>query len=575
MKNYLTLIFGILMLFLGACSSEKNDPGGGGGGKDSKSEVTIENSTVNLAYKPGTSATVNFSSTGDWTITVANSSDLSVSPTSGKAGKHAVTVKSLTANQSNADRSLTFTVKPNGGTAKTVTVKQAPVFVAEKLHFDVNSEGGTVEVVLTTELDDNLSIRFGGDFGDMWEKTANKSRAAGELEARVTRAANKFSYSFKILPNKTKSMREGFFSFVHNRDEQLQSELIVITQMPSGVGESTDYSRDGEVTTLLKHSGVPQGLPVVLMGDAYIDKEIESGQYKADIQKACDYLFNIEPMTSLKNCFDVYSVVAVSKNNVVSDQTSTAFKTEFDKEGSTYVFGDVDICLNYAKKAIKDQKQLDNALIVVIVNDGRKSGTCMPVVTDSPQNGVADGYSIAFVPVYNDEFEDVYHHEVIGHGLGKLADEYGSDNSIYAGNGSILNDQESLDDLKFCQDNFALLNVSLESDPLKTPWAKLYQDKRFAAENLNAYEGAYTFPKDAYRPTKESVMRNNVGGFNAISREMIYKRVQSIAHGHNWNYDYEDFVKFDEPARKSTKAVGAPATGLQRKHAAPLWTLRR
>lgn len=70
-------------------------------------------------------------------------------------------------------------------------------------------------------------------------------------------------------------------------------------------------------------------------------------------------------------------------------------------------------------------------------------------------------------------------------------------------------------------------------------------------------------------------MRNNVGGFNAISREMIHKRVQSIAHGHNWNYDYEDFVKFDEPARKSTKAVGAPATGLQRKHAAPLWTLRR
>ena len=575
MKNYLILIFGALMLLLSACSSEK---GGGGGGKDDgRSEVTIQNSTVALTYEVGKSGTVTFSSTGDWTIANNNPQDLSISPTSGKAGNQTLTVKSLATNKTNAVRSLTFSIKPNGGTAKTVTVNQDPVFVVKNLHYDIKPEGETVTVSWSANLNDDVYIRYGGDFDSMWETLANSSRAAGtdgSADVKMTRATNTFDFTFKILPNKTKSVKEGFFMFVHHSNEEYQSDVIVFTQMPEGgAEESTDYSRDGEVSTLLKHSGVEQGIPVVLMGDAYIDKQIESGQYKRDIQQACDYLFSIEPMKSMKNCFDVYSVVAVSKNNVVSPQTSTAFKTEFDKEGSTYVFGDVKICENYAKKALKDEKQMENALLVVIVNDGRQSGTTMPVVTNQPQNGVPMGYSIAFIPVYNDSFEVMMHHEAVGHGLGKLADEYGSESSIYAANGSILDHPDELDELKFCQENFAMLNVSLESDPLKTPWAKLYEDKRFAAEKLNAYEGAYTFPKDAYRPTYESMMRSNNSGFNAISRQLIYKRVMSIAHNHNWTFDYEDFVKFDEPARKATKAVVSVPSGLQKRHVSPIWKI--
>ena len=37
--------------------------------------------------------------------------------------------------------------------------------------------------------------------------------------------------------------------------------------------------------------------------------------------------------------------------------------------------------------------------------------------------------------------------------------------------------------------------------------------------------------------------------FNAPSREAIYKRAMKLAYGDSWTYDYEEFVKFDEPGR--------------------------
>ena len=33
--------------------------------------------------------------------------------------------------------------------------------------------------------------------------------------------------------------------------------------------------------------------------------------------------------------------------------------------------------------------------------------------------------------------------------------------------------------------------------------------------------------------------------FNVISRVMIYKRCMNIAYGDSWQFNYEDFVKFD------------------------------
>ena len=61
-------------------------------------------------------------------------------------------------------------------------------------------------------------------------------------------------------------------------------------------------------------------------------------------------------------------------------------------------------------------------------------------------------------------------------------------------------------------------------------------------------------------------MKNsNLTYFNAPSRELIYKAIMTRSEGDDWlkSYDYEEFVKFDEAARKeyaNSRSVILPTT---------------
>lgn len=63
----------------------------------------------------------------------------------------------------------------------------------------------------------------------------------------------------------------------------------------------------------------------------------------------------------------------------------------------------------------------------------------------------------------------------------------------------------------------------------------------------------------AWRPTDDSMMFHNQHGFNAPSREAIYKRIMATAYGSAWVYDFNEFAKFDQahlpqPAESHAKA---------------------
>lgn len=588
MKQYLNFILSALLLLVAACSSDK----------EVVPEIVIGDtgsSNVKINFKPGVSTSFSFSSTADWTIVNNNSADLSISPSSGKAGSQSVVIKPLTANKTNDNRSLSFQIKASNSTgyadSRTVTVSQPPVFKIRNLSYEVAPEGDEIEVVFTTELNINngMVVMYGGDFADMWEDVVNdpegrKSRAVKEQELKVTRGTgDQHIGTFTIVPNESDNVRNGIFALAAKEDpDNLQSEVMTVTQNPMSSASSTDFSRDGEVDTLQLHSQGKQGVPVVIMGDGFIDRDIESGRYDKAMQEAYKYLFSLEPMASLKNYFDVYTIKAVSLDNVISPATETAFSTEFDPAGSTLIKGDDKKCEAYAKKVITDEKRMDDALVLVILNDGRYAGTCNLGVV-APINGAPRGLSIAYIPMvdekkYSISFEQVLHHEAIGHGLGKLDDEYGSESDYYEGNGSILDNAEALAEFRSFQTYFALLNVTLESEIEKAPWYDFYSDKNkyYASEELGVYEGASTFPKGAYRPTYESLMRSGKR-LNVVGRSLIYKRVMNIVNGYDWKYDYDVFVKFDEPGRRETRAVSVERPSLEQRvrHARPVIHFRK
>ena len=108
-----------------------------------------------------------------------------------------------------------------------------------------------------------------------------------------------------------------------------------------------------------------------------------------------------------------------------------------------------------------------------------------------------------------------------------------------------------IEQVKLMQELGWSANISTTSDPELVPWAHLLKDDRYKSGDGNGFqltvlEGAGTYVKNLWRPTDDSMMHNNGYGFNAPSREAIYKRVMSLSNGSPWEYDYEEFVTFDQ-----------------------------
>lgn len=76
--------------------------------------------------------------------------------------------------------------------------------------------------------------------------------------------------------------------------------------------ESSDFSEDGKVYTLQKASE-GNGINVVLMGDAFSDRQVADGTYEKVMRTAADAFFSEKPYASFRNLFNVYYVTAVPR----------------------------------------------------------------------------------------------------------------------------------------------------------------------------------------------------------------------------------------------------------------------
>ncbi|MBE6186454.1 MAG: redoxin domain-containing protein [Rikenellaceae bacterium] len=309
--------------------------------------------------------------------------------------------------------------------------------------------------------------------------------------------------------------------------------------------ESTDYSKDGEVKQL-QTATKGDGIDIVLMGDAYSDRLIADGTYDQTMQTAMEKFFEVEPYKSFRDHFNVYSVTAVSKNEVYTNTSETAFAGYFG--GRTHVGGNDQRVFYYAEKAIGAER-MDDALIVVMMNSVVYAGTCyMYDPTDNDDWG--DGVSISYFPIGVDDtaLAQVLHHEAGGHGFSKLGDEY-----AYEETGNVP--EWEIESARIMATYGWWKNIDFTNDPTKVKWNHFLTDSRYTNDGLGVYEGAFTYWTGAYRPTQNSIMNTNVGGFNAPSRESIYYRIHKLAYGEDWEYDYEEFVEWDAKNRTTTRGI--------------------
>lgn len=506
------------VLFMTACSEEEAD------------SITLTTTgTTELYSVTNQSADIKFKANSSWKASSA-ANWLTVSPKSGEAGSHVITVATTATNRTGSSRVSKVTIESDG-TQKTISVKQRgeyAIFDTDELNFP--ADGATFKVGFRTNMESDQLLLYATVGLDEWIKnTESDARTRSEYTGEI--------YPLRALPNESTKARDGAMFFVmKDQDGNLLGlDTLFVYQEGRDPGYvSSDYSADGKVE-LLNKATEGKGIPIVLMGDGFIDQEIADSTYARVMQQAMENLFSEEPIRSLRDYFNVYQVTAVSPRNRFDGFSSTAFGTVPDRQ----TMG-IDVNSQAVMKYVKKVENIDsvNTLAVVILNTNISRGVTYMMGSDKKDYN----YAVALCPVIDslksESFRQVLTHEAIGHGFAKLADEY-----VRSTEGSATEDD--IKRLKELHEKWAwFMNVDSEKDSTKVIWTKFIYDPEFANEQISTYEGGYTFYKGMYRPTPESMMRSNNAPFNAPSRQAIYNKVMQLGLGKSPSY--EEFVAFDQ-----------------------------
>ena len=515
-KGFL-FIYTISTLLLLACSKEETE------------SISVTTSGVTELYSVTNQSTdIKFKTGSSWRAS-CDVNWLTFSPKSGEAGSNTITVSTTATNRTGSSRMTHLTIE-SGGEKKTVPVKQRgeyAIFDSEELNYP--SDGATFGVKFRTNMEQNqLHVYASIGLSEWLKTTASDARTRADYTGSIN--------TLRALPNESTSARDGaLFLVMEDKDNILGLDTLFIYQEGKDVDYvSSDYSQDGKVE-LLNKSTEGKGIPIVLMGDGFMDKEIDDNSYAKTMKQAMENLFSEEPIKSLRDYFDVYQVTAVSPRNRFDGISSTALGTIPDRQ----TMG-IEVNAGAVMKYVKKVENIDsiNTLAVIILNTNINRGVTYMIGSNKNDYN----YSIALCPVIDslksEAFRQVLTHEAIGHGFGKLADEY-----VRSTEGSATDE-----DIKILKDRHERLgwfmNVDSENDSTKVLWTRFIYDSEFENERIGIYEGGYTFYKGVYRPSEESMMRSNNAPFNAPSRQAIYNKVMKMGLGKTATY--EEFVEFDK-----------------------------
>lgn len=392
----------------------------------------------------------------------------------------------------------------------------------------------SIACALATEHKQSLIVDAEGE----WEVASKPdwcevSPASGNKKTKVTLTINAMA--------KNGSSREGKVVF-RLKDEDYTHECRV-----SQYGY--EYGEDQWLTLQKATKGKKGGINIVLLGDGYDAKSIADSSYLRTMKQEMEYFFGLEPYTTYRGYFNVYTAFPLSTESGVGTVNTiryNRFNTTFT--GGVSLKADYDEIFAYALNAPTVTKEnLNQTLIIMVPNTTEYGG-----VTQMWTSGAA----IAFCPLstysYPLDTRGVVQHEAGGHGFGKLGDEY-----IY--HNAFIDNCHCTDG---CDHGDAFYrykalgwydNLSFTGKMQSVPWSHLIFDPRYS-DLVDIYEGGYMHSRGVFRSEQNSCMNNNIPYYSTISRESIVKRIKRYA---GETYSFEDFVKNDKrEAGNVTRSTG-------------------
>lgn len=537
MKNFLSPLWAVLCLVLWTGCS-KND------GPDPVLALDNPEAEFVLGSDKNAALPIAFTSSADWQAST-NVNWAVPTPQKGAAGSVSLNLLASAGNDTGSDREGVLTITA-GDLTLTVDFTQPaqPVLASVETEYAAPAGEASVSISYLTNLNCTVTLASADGLLPDWVQVVPETHALHEGTLTLQIEANPYDNV-----RSARLMLQG----TDESGSTVSSAPFILNQAARSVGTSTSMAGDKQVLRLQAHA-TGNGIPLVIMGDGFLDRDISSGYYEKVMRQAMVNFFTEEPYHSLQDYFDVWMVTAVSRNNAFTSGYSTAFSSQVDAlngiPNSTGIGGDDATVMAYAQlvpELAADPGLFEETLCIVVLNSTVYAGTCW--FGFGNEFGEVTEFAVCYCPtiygIEDDMFRRVLCHEAGGHGFAKLMDEYSYQEMGAMPTTEILSHKEWQSVLGWA------MNVDFTPSSQNVLWNRFLRDERYQGpdvfgETLGIYQGACTYWSGAYRPTNESMMRSNTHGFNAPSREAIYKRVMKLAHGDTWTYDYEEFVAFDQ-----------------------------
>ncbi len=288
-----------------------------------------------------------------------------------------------------------------------------------------------------------------------------------------------------------------------------------------------------------------KGIDLYFIGDGFdAAHHTKGGTVDYWYKKAAEATFAIEPMNKLRKYYNIFFIYAHSPERGVSlhnDRRNTMYgywqKNPQKASSAKFRSQSITTAIERATGGRPFVMTPENrTCISMIFNSTNNSGKAGSMASRRPKyKGVQTPIAVALIPTRAVSYPYLILHEFVGHAIGRLHDEYGSEKS---------KEHKNPTSLKLA------MNLDTIADPTKCKWAQFYKDPRYADEKIGCYAGGIGY-SNIYRATEKSMMSGRSRYFNAPSRAYIYKQTMERAYD-NWKFDYEEFVKFDKQKPETT-----------------------
>lgn len=280
--------------------------------------------------------------------------------------------------------------------------------------------------------------------------------------------------------------------------------------------------------TVLNRASRGKGIDIVILGDGFTSTDFAAGgKWETILERSLSALFRLEPFLTFRDYFNLYAVSAVSNSVQIGS------KKPGDTFFGTYYSGDRYIRINNRPKVYNFAREYapvksEELAVALLVNDTRYGGTAY----FEQSNGI--GVS----PLNDFYFEYALIHETLGHAFGKLADEYIEyTNAI----------PETTAAKNMLQKAMYGYYQNVEYTDLPEAFTNAFWKSSLTTgyPGVGVFEGGHTYPSGVWRSSAESIMNGQTGGFNAVSREILVRRIYRQA-GLEAEYSLDVFRQYDE-----------------------------